>query len=107
MSGPGGPRSQRGDSFAGAAVPESRLRLLSGVIAARDVTLDQLGLAPGRIAEAAAARRLHAHHVADADLDVLVLGKMRRLVGLVALGHHHGVDAARLAAQRALRAGAA
>src|SRR5262249_17020418 len=53
------------DSFAGAAVPESRLRLLARVIAARDVALDQLGLAPGRIAEAAAARRLHAHHVAD------------------------------------------
>src|SRR5690242_15005243 len=94
-------------SFGGAAVPESRRRLFARVVAARDVALDQLGLALGRIAEAAATRRLYAHDVADTDLDVLVLGKVRRPVGLVALGHGHGVGAARLATQHTLRAGAA
>src|SRR4029077_7378088 len=67
----------------------------------------RFGLAPGRIAEAAAARRRHAHHVADTDLDVLVLGKMRRPISLAALAHLDGVGTAILAAQHALRAGAA
>src|SRR3979490_2582272 len=45
--------------------------------------------------------------VGAADLDSLVLGKMRRLIGLAALAHGHGIDASRRAAQDALRAGAA
>src|SRR5262249_52380009 len=43
------------------------------VVAAGDVAGDRLGLAFGRIAEAAAARRRHPHDVARADADVLVL----------------------------------
>src|ERR1700704_3571697 len=90
-------------------LPRSELlaRLGLAVIALRYVAGDRLGLALRRIAEAAAARRRHAHHVADADLDVLVLGKMRRPIGSAALAHFHPVGAAVAAAQHALRAGAA
>src|SRR3984893_19060421 len=86
-------------SFCRLPLAELLVRLSLAVITTRHVAGDRLGLALGRIAEAAAARRRYAHHVADADLDVLVLGQMRRPVRLAALAHGHGIDASRRAAQ--------
>src|SRR5918995_774735 len=91
------------------SLPRAELlaRLGLAVVATRHVAGDRRRIAPGRIAEAAAARRRYPHHVADTDLDVLVLGQMRRPVVLAALAHFHGVGATVLATQHALRAGAA
>src|SRR5215813_9737638 len=82
-------------------------RLGVAVVAPRDIAGDRFRPAFGRIAEAAAARRRYAHHVTGPDVYVLILGQMRRAIDLAVLAHLHGVGAAVLAAQDALRAGAA
>src|SRR5689334_2556938 len=85
-----------------AATASSRAELLArlglAVIAARHIADDGRRIALGWIAEAATTGRRDAHDVADADLDVLVLGEMRRPIGLAALAHLDGVGAAVLAA---------
>src|SRR5262245_61775417 len=90
-------------------LPRSELlaHLGFGVVAAGDVPGDRLLDAPGGIAEAAAARRRHAHDVADTDDDVLILRQMRWAIGLAVPAHLDRVGAAIAAAQNALRAGAA
>src|SRR5256885_2105007 len=60
--------------------------IFDGEVAARDVATHELGIAPERIAVAAAARRAHVHGVAGAHADVLVLGPVRRAIrGALAL----------------------
>ena len=62
----------------GAAEPPPGV--IGRVVAAPDILLDQARVTQGGFAEAAAARRRDRHHIARGELDVLVLGEMRRHV---------------------------
>jgi len=84
-----------------------RLGLLARVVAARDVVCDVPWVAFQRIAVTAAAGGRDAHRVAGGDVDVLVLGEVRRGVDFAIAGHADPVATAVGAAEHALRADAA
>src|SRR5262249_42615524 len=86
---------------------ETLLGLDAAEIAASHIARDELwGALEGRT-EAAAAWRLDGDAVAGSDLDILILGEMRRHVIAAVAPHRHAVQAAGLAAGSALRAEAA